>query len=139
MKTRSKGITRRHALAGASAGVLAAGLGGARERRPGLPVILDGGGGVVAAMIAAERLGANHATILAYANSGDITGDKSRVVGYGAVALTKDTSKQGSHGKEFRLSGKEQGVLMDIARKSETSPCSPLSATRAFARLAQGS
>ena len=77
-----------------------------------------GGGGVVAAMIAAERLGANHATILAYANSGDITGDKSRVVGYGAVALTKDSSQPDSHSKEFRLDGKEQGVLMDIARKS---------------------
>jgi AmmeMemoRadiSam system protein B/AmmeMemoRadiSam system protein A len=77
-----------------------------------------GGGGIVAAMIAAERLGANRATVLAYANSGDITGDKSRVVGYGAVALTKDSSQPDSHSKEFRLSGKEQGVLMDIARKS---------------------
>ena len=36
-----------------------------------------GGGPIVAAMIAAERLGANQAEVLKYANSGDITGDRS--------------------------------------------------------------
>ena len=30
----------------------------------------------MAAMIAAERLGANKALVLKYANSGDVTGDK---------------------------------------------------------------
>src|SRR5208283_3993512 len=47
-----------------------------------------GGGPIVAGMIAAEGLGATHAQILKYANSGDATGDKTRVVGYGAVAIT---------------------------------------------------
>ena len=46
-----------------------------------------GGGPIVAVMIAAERLGANQAKVLHYANTGDVTGDHSRVVGYGAVAL----------------------------------------------------
>ncbi len=77
-----------------------------------------GGGGIVAAMIAAERLGANRATILKYANSGDTTGDKSRVVGYGAVAITKDAAARSAKNGEFKLSGKERGALMNIARRS---------------------
>jgi hypothetical protein len=41
-----------------------------------------GGGPVVAVMFAARGLGANRAKILKYANSGDVTGDRSQVVGY---------------------------------------------------------
>jgi AmmeMemoRadiSam system protein B len=48
-----------------------------------------GGGPIVAAMIAAERLGAHRAQVLHYANSGDTSGDRGRVVGYGAVAFAK--------------------------------------------------
>jgi AmmeMemoRadiSam system protein B len=46
-----------------------------------------GGGPIVAGMIAAERLGATHAQILKYANSGDTAGPRDQVVGYGAWAL----------------------------------------------------
>jgi AmmeMemoRadiSam system protein B/AmmeMemoRadiSam system protein A len=77
-----------------------------------------GGAGIVAAMIAAERLGANRATVLKYANSGDTTGDKSRVVGYGAVAITKEALARNTKPSEFKLSGKERGALLNIARKS---------------------
>ena len=52
-----------------------------------------GGGPIVAAMIAAERLGARQARVLKYANSGDTTNDRTRVVGYGAVAIYKDAGK----------------------------------------------
>jgi AmmeMemoRadiSam system protein B len=46
------------------------------------------GGGPIAAVInAARQLGANKAEILYYCNSGDITGDKSGVVGYLAAAF----------------------------------------------------
>ena len=48
-----------------------------------------GGAPIVAAMIYAERMGANKAEVLKYANSGDITGDKSRVVGYSADLFVK--------------------------------------------------
>lgn len=48
-----------------------------------------GGGPVMAAMVAARELGANHARILHYANSGDVTGDHSRVVGYAAGVLSQ--------------------------------------------------
>jgi MEMO1 family protein len=48
-----------------------------------------GGGPMVAALLAARGLGADRATVLRYADSGDAgEGDKSRVVGYLAAALT---------------------------------------------------
>ena len=77
-----------------------------------------GGAGIVAAMIAAERLGANRATLLKYGNSGDTTPDKSRVVGYGAVAITKQELPGNGKPPEFKLSGKERSALLSIARKS---------------------
>jgi AmmeMemoRadiSam system protein B len=46
-----------------------------------------GGGPTVAVMFAARALGADHAKLLKYATSGDITGDYHRVVGYAAAAL----------------------------------------------------
>ena len=81
-----------------------------------------GGGPIVAAMIAAERLGAHRAQILKYANSGDVTGDKSRVVGYGAVALVaekeKENKKHGHKTAEFSLAPAEKQELLKIARQS---------------------
>ena len=46
-----------------------------------------GGGPTVAVMRAARHLGARDAMILKYADSGDVSGDKSTVVGYLAAAL----------------------------------------------------
>ena len=46
-----------------------------------------GGWPTIAVMGAAELLGARHSALLNYADSGDITGDKSSVVGYVAAAL----------------------------------------------------
>jgi len=48
-----------------------------------------GGGPSITVMLAAQRLGANRALILKYANSGDVTGDHSRVVGYLSAALIR--------------------------------------------------
>jgi AmmeMemoRadiSam system protein B len=44
-----------------------------------------GGGPMVVAMLVASKMGANKARLLKYANSGDVTGDKSSVVGYAAA------------------------------------------------------
>jgi len=77
-----------------------------------------GGGPIVAAMIAAERLGATHAQILKYANSGDTAGDKTRVVGYGAVAITAEKPAAGKKEAEFSLTGREKDELLKIARLS---------------------
>jgi AmmeMemoRadiSam system protein B len=46
-----------------------------------------GGGPVVAVMRASKLLGANRSQVLLYSNSGDITGDKSAVVGYCSAAF----------------------------------------------------
>ena len=46
-----------------------------------------GGGPMVAVMRAARALGARDAVILNYADSGDVSGDKSSVVGYLAAAF----------------------------------------------------
>jgi MEMO1 family protein len=46
-----------------------------------------GGGPMVAVLDAARRLGARHARLLQYADSGDVSGDKSSVVGYMAAAI----------------------------------------------------
>lgn len=44
-----------------------------------------GGGPMAVAILAAQMFGANKAHLLKYANSGDVTGDKSSVVGYASA------------------------------------------------------
>lgn len=44
-----------------------------------------GRGAIAAVMVAAQRLGARQASIVGYATSGDVMGDMTRVVGYGAA------------------------------------------------------
>jgi MEMO1 family protein len=44
---------------------------------------------VAAVLWAAQGLGANHVQILRHATSGDVTGDYSQVVGYGAAVMTR--------------------------------------------------
>jgi AmmeMemoRadiSam system protein B/AmmeMemoRadiSam system protein A len=83
-----------------------------------------GGGPIVAAMIAAEQLGANEAQLLKYANSGDVPhGDRSRVVGYAAFALYNNPRKKETPG-ELSFSKEEQKTLLDIAHSAvETVVC----------------
>ena len=76
-----------------------------------------GGAPIVAAMIAAERMGANQALVLKYANSGDITGDHSRVVGYSADVFLKTQSGKTVE-PQFSLNGQEKNELLALARKS---------------------
>jgi len=77
-----------------------------------------GGGPIVTAMMASERLGASQARLLKYANTGDVTGDRSRVVGYAAVALGKGPPPGNSRQPAFSLSRPEKDTLLEIARKS---------------------
>jgi hypothetical protein len=49
-----------------------------------------GGGPIVAVMRAARELGARAGRVLRYADSGDVSGDKSAVVGYMAAAFVTD-------------------------------------------------
>lgn len=49
-----------------------------------------GAGPMITTMLAAQRLGADRATVLKYANSGDVSGDKAAVVGYVSCAFYSD-------------------------------------------------
>ncbi|MEE9554895.1 MAG: AmmeMemoRadiSam system protein B [candidate division Zixibacteria bacterium] len=94
-----------------------------------------GGGPIVSAMIAAEKLGANSVEITGYGDSGDTSGDKSSVVGYLSVLIYKNDSEEvyeldideaeiqdsPGTGAEFGLSTTDKKTLLDIARKSITS------------------
>lgn len=88
---------------------------------------------VLTALMTAEKLGANEVRVLKYANSGDVTGDKSRVVGYAAVAFygreeaivpeaKKEKASPSAHhvvpeGVEL-LSKEEQAFLLKVARET---------------------
>jgi AmmeMemoRadiSam system protein B len=49
-----------------------------------------GGGPAIAAMKASKLLGADKSEVLLYRNSGDVTGDKSEVVGYMSAVIYKE-------------------------------------------------
>jgi AmmeMemoRadiSam system protein B/AmmeMemoRadiSam system protein A len=68
-----------------------------------------GGGPVVTIMLAAKMLGANRGKILKYLNSGDVTGDRSRVVGYGAGVFYK-TVEEKERMKEEKKAGVDLGL-----------------------------
>ncbi len=76
-----------------------------------------GGAPIIAAMIYAERRGANQARVLKYANSGDITGDHARVVGYSADVFVK-APRANLVETPFSLSEPEKSELLALARKS---------------------
>jgi len=82
-----------------------------------------GGGPMVTAMLIARRLGANKSQVLHYANSGDVTGDHSSVVGYMAAALwcdlttTKKKNPRASRvGVDLGLTTQEKAELLNVAR-----------------------
>ena len=78
-----------------------------------------GGGPIIAAMMASERLGANQIKVLKYANSGDVPGvPRDRVVGYAAIVMFKSAQSGQNEEEEFRLSRAEQEELMEIAKRS---------------------
>lgn len=77
-----------------------------------------GGGPIVAAMIAAERLGAAAPRLLKYANSGDVTGTRDSVVGYGSMAFVKPSGPGAASAPRFSLSDAEKGDLLKLARQS---------------------
>jgi len=80
---------------------------------------LCGSAAVITTMLACRQLGANKITCLHYANSGDITGDKSSVVGYGAFAITSQIKKKPpAKGETGMLNQKQRELLLRIAREA---------------------
>jgi AmmeMemoRadiSam system protein B/AmmeMemoRadiSam system protein A len=83
-----------------------------------------GGGPVVAVMVAAKELGANHAKILKYLNSGDVTGDRSGVVGYAAAVFSRNSGSPEKEpdrkktGISLGLTDEEKKALRQIAQSA---------------------
>jgi AmmeMemoRadiSam system protein B/AmmeMemoRadiSam system protein A len=81
-----------------------------------------GGGPIVSVMLAAKALGANRGKVLQYLNSGDVTGDRSRVVGYGAGVFFKtmggtDKMREGKKvGVDLGLDDEDKKTLHHIAK-----------------------
>jgi len=75
-----------------------------------------GGGPIISIMLAAKALGANKGKVLKCLNSGDVTGDRSRVVGYAAAVFYKTAGGAGKM-KEEKKVGVDLG-LSDQDKKS---------------------
>lgn len=84
-----------------------------------------GGGPTAVVMMACQKLGAKKAKILKYANSGDVTNDRSSVVGYAAAVFAKnilsekvdnETIMQEEPG--INLTEEDKQMLLKLVRKT---------------------
>ncbi len=74
---------------------------------------------VVSGMLYAEKTGASGRDILQYANSGDVTGDKSRVVGYSSVIFYQTEEQAGRRQDTHKDEHANGGEAQVKARKEE--------------------
>ncbi|MFH1941296.1 MAG: AmmeMemoRadiSam system protein B [bacterium] len=88
----------------------------------GLDCALCGPSALMIVMSAAKELGAKEVRILPYANSGDVTGERNRVVGYGAAVFYQESYEKHDGGKgmleEIDFSRQEKEKLFRIAKQS---------------------
>jgi MEMO1 family protein len=93
------------------------------------PLTMCSQGAVMTALIAARQMGANQATVLVHTTSGDVPlGDRTQVVGYGAVALWQGEGRKAapepqspayaSNTQAVPLSPEEQKQLLALARQT---------------------
>jgi len=80
-----------------------------------------GGGPIISIMLAAKALGANRGKVLKYLNSGDVTGDRGHVVGYGAAVFYKSIGgikmkNEKRVGVDLGLSEQDKNALHHIVR-----------------------
>ena len=84
------------------------------RRIPNLQTSACGEAPILAAMAAARSLGATRGAVISYANSGDVSiGERSRVVGYGAVALTVE-----GEGKNISVSAQPTPAAVSASLQS---------------------
>jgi AmmeMemoRadiSam system protein B/AmmeMemoRadiSam system protein A len=97
-----------------------------------LSCTMCGSSAIMIVMAASKALGADSTIILKYMNAGDVSGDKSGVVGYGAAAFVRTSKKaekektgkgekegaERKEEKEFSLTKTEKKKLLSIARGS---------------------
>lgn len=83
--------------------------------------LMCGYGTACAVMLACEKLGANEVRILKYANSGDTSGMKDRVVGYLSAAFVRRGNRRENKGEEEEtamLNRDQRETLLRIARNT---------------------
>jgi len=68
----------------------------------------------MAVMIAAREKGANRVQVLKYLNSGDVTGDRSSVVGYASAVIV-----QGSQASANELGRKKAGISLGLTEEEK--------------------
>jgi hypothetical protein len=73
-----------------------------------------GGGPVIAVMIASKELGANESRVLSYRNSGDVTGDRSGVVGYAAAVFYRNPGAEEKAGAR-----KKTGISLGLQEEEK--------------------
>jgi len=103
-------------------GVFIAGLerfdpAGMHESLAGKETEACGGGPTIAAMIAARKLGATECRVLDYATSGDVTGDRSSVVGYVSAVMFRgagEAARSGEASRDREESAAPRGDAYDI-------------------------
>jgi AmmeMemoRadiSam system protein B/AmmeMemoRadiSam system protein A len=93
-----------------------------QKKIPNLDCAMCGPGALLTVMLASKQLKADESTLLPYANSGDLTGERGRVVGYGAAVFYNKSNKT-RHGEEIKMedipfSVEERNRLFRIARES---------------------
>ena len=76
-----------------------------------------GGGPMITAMLASKIMGATRGVVLAHGDSGDTTGDHTRVVGYMAAAFFAQ-DKENPEKDESALSPDDKKILHQIARQA---------------------
>lgn len=84
-----------------------------KEDFPGLETCACGKNPIKVALILAKLMDWQEISLLKYANSGDILGNKEQVVGYATISFNKINLE-----KEEKLSKKEQETLIKVARES---------------------
>jgi AmmeMemoRadiSam system protein B/AmmeMemoRadiSam system protein A len=99
----------------------------ADRRIPNLHTSACGEAPILVALVAARYLGATRGVVISYANSGDVSiGDRSRVVGYGAVVLTAEEEKKNIRKTDHQipppvstpLQSSDKRALLAFARKT---------------------
>jgi AmmeMemoRadiSam system protein B/AmmeMemoRadiSam system protein A len=73
-----------------------------------------GGGPIITALLIGEFLGANKAAVVKYANSGDVSGDYSAVVGYAAGVIYKENKKH-----DMKAGEKDVGVDLGLKKQEK--------------------
>jgi AmmeMemoRadiSam system protein A len=93
-----------------------------RRNIPGLDCAMCGTSALVTVMLTAQELTAKRARVLPYVNSGDVSGERHRVVGYGAAVFFRDENTMSRGGndmlEDIPFTDEERKTLFEIARKS---------------------